>query len=99
MAGDGTIVYNFEDLDWCVEQMKRATREIQGETSEFAADVKKILQDWTGDTAQVGYQTEANELRRKLEECIANLDMMASNVKAGASNMMEADRNGAKRFL
>lgn len=70
---DDTITYDYAAIDQCLSMMSKKAQEIQTQTDNLESDVKKIMVDWEGATAQ-SYDRLANDLRNDLTQNRENLD-------------------------
>lgn len=92
MAND-TITYDYPTIDRCLEMMEAKARQILGETTDMANDVKTIMVGWEGTTADA-YQRLAGDLRADLEQNVDNLKTLNKELDAAAERMKLQDKKG-----
>ncbi|GAA1027416.1 MULTISPECIES: WXG100 family type VII secretion target [Amycolatopsis] len=95
MSADDTITYDYTTLETCVDMMSRKASEIQAQTDELEADVKKIMVDWKGSTADA-YNQLCDNLRGSLHANVGNLQNLRGKLEAGAAAMQQQDSRGGK---
>lgn len=94
---DGTITYDYDVLEQCVSMMKSKAEEIQNQTDELVGQVKTIMVDWKGATADA-YNNLANDLAKDLAANKQNLENLRAALSDGAGGMQYTDSRGAKVF-
>jgi len=92
---DGTITYDYPVIDECLSMMSKKAQEIQSQADDLESDVKKIMIDWKGSTAEA-YNRIANDLQQDLIANRGNLDNLQKTLQASAANMQDADSRGAR---
>jgi len=94
MANDGTIKYDYPAIDECLVLMSKKAEAIEGLVNGLDADVKKILGEWTGSTAD-SYNSLANDLKNDLMANKGNLDNLNHQLDLAAERMRQQDKKGA----
>jgi WXG100 family type VII secretion target len=94
---DGTITYDYGVIDECLEMMKKKAQEIQGQADDLADDVKRIMVDWKGTTADA-YNSLASDLDQDLVANRENLDNLQKTFHESAQAMQQADSKGSQQF-
>ncbi|WIX98219.1 WXG100 family type VII secretion target [Amycolatopsis mongoliensis] len=92
---DGTITYDYGVIEECVSMMLNKANEIENQSGELESDVKRIMVDWKGSTADA-YNQLANDLRSDIEANKSNLDNLRKSLEEAAERMQHADASGAK---
>lgn len=92
---DDTITYDYAAIDQCLSMMSKKAQEIQTQTDNLESDVKKIMVDWEGATAQ-SYDRLANDLRNDLTQNRENLDNLNKTFDQAAQDMQDQDRRGGQ---
>ncbi|MFE3785126.1 WXG100 family type VII secretion target [Amycolatopsis sp. NPDC059090] len=95
MAGDDTITYDYTTLETCVDMMSRKAGEIQAQTDGLESDVKRIMVDWRGATADA-YNQLCDHLRGALGANVGNLQTLKGKLEAGAAAMQHQDNRGGQ---
>jgi WXG100 family type VII secretion target len=88
------IKYDYTAIENCISMMSNKAREIQTQTDELENDVKKIMLDWQGSTADA-YNSLANDLRNDLIQNRQNLDNLNRALHNSADNMQQQDKRSA----
>lgn len=91
---DDTIVYDYPVIDQCLSMMAKKAEEIQQQTDDLEADVKRIMVDWEGSTAQA-YDQLCSDLRNDLLANRSNLDNLNKAFDQAAQEMQSQDSRGA----
>lgn len=91
---DGTITYDYGVIDTCLSMMANKAAEIQNQTDDLASDVKRIMVDWHGSTADA-YDALATDLGNDLTQNRENLVNLKNALGQGADDMREQDGRGA----
>jgi WXG100 family type VII secretion target len=94
---DATVKYDYAVLEECLSMMKSKASEIQNQADELETDVKKIMVDWQGSTAE-RYNQLANDLDNDLVANRANLDSLTKALQQASESMQEQDSSGARRM-
>jgi WXG100 family type VII secretion target len=94
MADDGSIKYDYKVIDDCLVMMTNKAKEIESLTTDLSGDVKKIMVDWTGSTAD-SYNALANDLQNDLIANKDNLDNLNHQLDLAAERMRQQDKKGA----
>lgn len=94
MPDDGSIKYDYKAIDDCLVMMTNKARDIEGLTTDLENDVKRIMQEWEGSTAD-SYNSLANDLRSDLIANRENLDNLNKTFDTAAENMRRRDQQGA----
>jgi WXG100 family type VII secretion target len=94
---DGTITYDYGVIEECVSMMVNKANEIENQAGELESDVKRIMVDWQGSTADA-YNQLANDLRSDIESNKGNLDNLRKSLAEAAQNMQEADSSGSRNM-
>ncbi|QKV73997.1 WXG100 family type VII secretion target [Amycolatopsis sp. Hca4] len=92
---DGTITYDYPVIEECISMMVSKANAIENQASDLEGDVKRIMVDWKGTTADA-YNQLANDLRSDIEANKANLDNLRKSLTDAAERMKQADASGAK---
>ncbi|GHF44813.1 WXG100 family type VII secretion target [Amycolatopsis bartoniae] len=92
------IKYDYPVIEECLSMMSKKAQEIQSQTDDLGNDVKRIMVDWQGSTAD-SYNQIANDLRSDLEQNRANLDNLNSALHQAANDMQDQDKRGAGNIL
>ncbi|TVT62508.1 WXG100 family type VII secretion target [Amycolatopsis rhizosphaerae] len=92
------IKYDYPVIEECISMMSKKAQEIQQQTDELENDVKRIMQDWQGSTAE-SYNALANDMKNDLEQNRANLDNLNSALHRAADDMQQQDKRGAGNLL
>jgi WXG100 family type VII secretion target len=93
MAGDDTILYDYDVIDQCLVMMAKKAEEIQNQTDELEADVKRIMVGWEGDTA-IAYERLCGDMRNDLIQNRENLDSLNKAFDQAKIEMQNQDRSG-----
>ncbi|WP_410611357.1 WXG100 family type VII secretion target [Amycolatopsis sp. lyj-109] len=93
MAGD-TITYDYGVIEECVLMMTKKAGEIEAQTDGLRDDVKLIMADWQGATAE-RYDQVAMDLHNDLQQNKANLDNLNKTLQHAAEEMQQQDRASA----
>ncbi|MEV0679413.1 WXG100 family type VII secretion target [Actinosynnema sp. NPDC050436] len=88
---DDTITYNYKAIDACVDAMQNKVTLIMGTTDDFTADVRKIMGDWQGETAN-SYDRLSRDLHQDLVEHSQRLVELKSRLYQAADEMQRQDR-------
>jgi WXG100 family type VII secretion target len=91
---DDTIVYDYATIDQCLSMMSKKAEEIQNQTDALETDVKNIMADWKGSTAEA-YDQLCSDLRNDLISNRNNLDNLNKAFDEAAENMKQQDKSGA----
>jgi WXG100 family type VII secretion target len=94
---DGTITYDYGVIDECVSMMVNKANEIENQAGELESDVKRIMVEWQGSTADA-YNQLANDLRSDIESNKSNLDNLRKSLAEAAQNMQQADSSGSRNM-
>jgi WXG100 family type VII secretion target len=89
-----TIKYDYAVIEECVSMMNKKAGEIEAQTDGLRDDVKRIMVDWQGATAE-RYDQVAMDLHKDLEQNKANLDNLNKTLQEAAEKMQQQDRAGA----
>ncbi|MDQ7810870.1 WXG100 family type VII secretion target [Amycolatopsis sp. A133] len=92
---DGTITYDYPVIEECISMMVSKANEIENQAGDLESDVKRIMVDWKGTTADA-YNQLANDLRSDIEANKSNLDSLRKSLEDAAERMKQADSSGAK---
>ncbi|MEV7044733.1 WXG100 family type VII secretion target [Amycolatopsis sp. NPDC051061] len=92
---DGTITYDYGVIEECVSMMLNKANEIENQAGELESDVKRIMVDWQGSTADA-YNQLANDLRSDIEANKSNLDNLRKSLSEASERMQHADASGAR---
>ncbi|KZB80806.1 WXG100 family type VII secretion target [Amycolatopsis regifaucium] len=92
---DGTITYDYPVIEQCVAMMMKKADEIDNQATLLGRDVKTIMQDWVGETAN-SYEARSTNLQAGLDEHRQNLLNLRQKVSDAAAAMEAADKGGAK---
>lgn len=92
---DDTITYDYDTIDRCLEMMSKKAGEIQSQTDQLESDVKAIMTDWTGATADA-YNQLCNDMRNDLQQNKDNLDNLNKTFDEAAEKMKHQDKSGGK---
>ncbi|WP_410586374.1 WXG100 family type VII secretion target [Amycolatopsis sp. lyj-23] len=92
---DGTITYDYPVIEECLSMMVAKANEIENQAGDLESDVKRIMVDWKGTTADA-YNQLANDLRSDIEANKSNLDTLRKSLADAAERMKHADASGAK---
>jgi len=93
-VADGTITYDYNVIEECVQMMSKKATEIEEQTNGLEDDVKRIMLDWEGSTAEA-YNSLANDLRNDLNSNRDNLNNLNRALAEAADRMKQQDRHGA----
>jgi WXG100 family type VII secretion target len=91
---DGTITYDYDVLEECLAMMSSKAQAIQDQADGLESDVKRIMVDWTGSTADA-YQQLATDLDNDLIANRGNLDTLTKTLQGAADAMQQQDKSGA----
>ncbi|UMP06955.1 WXG100 family type VII secretion target [Amycolatopsis sp. EV170708-02-1] len=91
---DATITYDYPVIEECLSMMSRKATEIEGQTNELESDVKRIMIEWKGDTAN-RYDERSNGLRNELHGHRDNLNNLNVALRNAAEAMKAQDSRGA----
>lgn len=91
---DDTIVYDYGVIEECLSMMSKKAGEIEQQTDELEADVKRIMVDWKGDTADA-YNQLCQDLHNDLQQNRDNLDNLNKAFSDGSDAMKHQDSSGA----
>ncbi|GLY46815.1 WXG100 family type VII secretion target [Lentzea sp. NBRC 102530] len=89
-----SITYDYGVIDECIALMKNKASEIQNQSDELYSDVKRIMQDWEGSTANA-YDAKAQQLNGYLVDSRTNLDNLKTALHTSATDMQARDSRGA----
>jgi WXG100 family type VII secretion target len=92
---DDLINYDYDAIDECLAMMSQRINEIEAETDGLGADVKRIMVDWQGSTAE-RYDQIAADLHSDLDQNKNNLNDLMKNFEGAKLQMQHADKAGAK---
>jgi WXG100 family type VII secretion target len=92
---DGTITYDYPVIEECISMMVSKATEIENQAGDLESDVKRIMVDWMGKTADA-YSQLATDLRSDIEANKSNLDSLRKSLLEAAERMQQADASGAK---
>ncbi|SDY07243.1 WXG100 family type VII secretion target [Amycolatopsis xylanica] len=91
---DGTITYDYNVIDTCLSMMANKASEIQSQTDDLVADVKRIMGEWHGSTADA-YEALSTDLSNDLTQNRENLVNLKNALGQGADDMRDQDARGA----
>lgn len=95
MPSGDTIHYDYNAIEECVQTMRRYAQDIQTTTDNLENDVKRIMEDWTGTTAQA-YDGFCSDLHNDLQQNIENLERLDKSLEKSAGDMQDQDGRSAK---
>lgn len=95
---DGTIKYDYEVIDECLSLMKNKASQIEAQAGDLESQVKQIMVDWTGQTADA-YNQLAQDLKADIDTSKDSLDRLHSALETAAHGMQQADASGAKTMI
>lgn len=90
----GDIKYDYPVIEQCIEMMKSKANEILNQTEDLEKDVKRIMVDWKGDTADA-YDRLCGDLSSDLRQNADNLNSLKTAVHEAAIAMQQQDSSGA----
>jgi WXG100 family type VII secretion target len=96
MPAVADITYDYPVIEQCVDMMKKKAEEIIGQTDALENDVKRILVDWHGSTADA-YSQLCSDLKNDLQQNASNLNNLKTALHTAADNMKQQDQRGAGR--
>jgi WXG100 family type VII secretion target len=96
MAALDDITYDYTVIEHCVDMMKKKADEIVNQTDGLEADVKRIMVDWQGSTAEA-YNQLCVDLKNDLLQNAGNLNNLKTTLHAAAERMKLKDRQGGNR--
>jgi len=91
---DGTITYDYNAIEECLSMMTNKAQAIQDQADGLESDVKRIMVDWQGSTADA-YQQLATDLDNDLIANRQNLDSLTKTLQGAADAMQQQDKSGA----
>jgi WXG100 family type VII secretion target len=93
-VAEDVIKYDYAVIEECISMMSKKAQEIQTQTDELEIDVKKIMVDWQGSTADA-YNSLAGDMRNDLLQNRQNLDNLRQALHNSAENMQQQDKRSA----
>lgn len=87
------ITYDYQALEQLVDEMESIASEINTRVEEQRQQVKQIMNDWHGSTAD-NYNSLCNELEAQMAESLTTLRQFKVTVATSAQNMQDADNKG-----
>ncbi|MFD2419612.1 WXG100 family type VII secretion target [Amycolatopsis pigmentata] len=94
---DGTITYDYNVIEECLSMMSKKASDIQSQADELESDVKRIMVDWHGSTADA-YNQLASDLDKDLVQNRQNLENLARALQNASENMQQQDSHGAAQI-
>jgi WXG100 family type VII secretion target len=88
------IKYDYPVIEYCVDTMKKKAEEIIGQTDNLENDVKRIMVDWQGSTADA-YSQLCADLESDLRQNADNLNSLKTALHGAAEAMKQQDGRGA----
>lgn len=88
------ILYDYPVIEQCIDMMKVKADEIIGQTDDLEKDVKRIMVDWKGSTAEA-YNQLCADLESDLRQNVDNLNNLKMAVHSAAEAMKRQDQQGA----
>jgi WXG100 family type VII secretion target len=88
------ITYDYPVIEYCVDTMKKKAEEIIGQTDNLENDVKRIMADWKGSTADA-YSQLCADLEGDLRQNADNLNNLKTALHNAADAMRQQDSRGA----
>ncbi|GAA1981846.1 WXG100 family type VII secretion target [Amycolatopsis minnesotensis] len=89
------IKYDYAVLDDMINAMKAQAQRIIEKTEEQRNNVKQIMGEWEGSTAQA-YNSLCDDLEKDLQANADILEQLRAKMHSGVNEMQTADQNGAK---
>ncbi|PWW63304.1 WXG100 family type VII secretion target [Actinokineospora spheciospongiae] len=97
MAND-QVLYDYDVIEQCVTLMKNKANEIAGDVKELQTDVKNIMVNWEGTSAQA-YESLSTDLVADLGKHNDYLEQLKVKLEAAASGMQGSDSDWGKKIL
>ncbi|EWC61853.1 hypothetical protein UO65_2912 [Actinokineospora spheciospongiae] len=97
MANDQTL-YDYDVIEACVTLMKNKANEIAGDVQGLQGDVRTIMVDWEGTSAQA-YESLSTDLVNDLHRHNDYLEQLKVKLEAAASGMQGSDSDWGKKIL
>jgi ESAT-6 family protein len=88
------ITYDYPVIEQCIEMMKNKAEAIIAQTDDLENDVKRIMVDWKGSTADA-YNQLCSDLESDLRQNVDNLNSLKTAVHGAAEAMKQQDGKGA----
>ena len=88
------IKYDYAVIEQCIDMMKNKAEEVIAQTDSLENDVKRIMADWHGTTADA-YSQLCSDLERDLRQNADNLNTLKTAVHQAADAMRQQDSRGA----
>lgn len=92
---DGTITYDYPVIEQCLEKMTSKAQQIEQQTTDLESDVKRIMVDWHGSTADA-YDSLSKDLANDLTQNVSNLQNLRRNLNDSAERMKSQDAKGGQ---
>ena len=93
----GDIIYDYPVIEQCVDMMGKKANEILHQTDDLEKDVKRIMTDWQGSTAEA-YNRLCSDLDSDLRQNVDNLNNLNKTLHEAADRMRQQDNQGGNRI-
>lgn len=90
--------YDYAIIDECTAKIRAKAQYLEGQAGTFSDESTALVQNfWGGETAEM-YKTQANDIITDLLKLMETLSMVGNRFDQGATNMIETDMKGSKKF-
>jgi 6 kDa early secretory antigenic target len=97
MAGDGTLLVNFNTLGQAVADIERAIGKLRTELETLDHEGKKLLGGWDGN-AQIAYHDRQGRWTRSANELTVILQNIKHALQESLTDYSTTERQAAARF-